>query len=437
MCMLLSKLPGGTRDKWSRKVLTIRRNGNREPMMTDFIKFVEDEALMVNDPIFSKKAVEQHIEKVSSATRKGRISSFATGSGSEIPSNERLSSSCIYCSNRDHKLERCTDLMDKVLKERIRFLARKKLCYGCLTPMSDGHNASSCKHRMTCTKCNGNHPTLLHGYIPKSKLGKDEEARGKIEKDAIKSNFAGFCNITSVSTKGSSSAKIISMCIVPVKIKREGIDKEILTYAMLDNCSQGSFIHDVLLEQLGANGIKTTLNLKTLNGERSENTLAIEGLKVCGVNGDGSWLKLPKLYSRAELPVDKEEIATPDNISKWEHLEVVSKEIAQVDTIPVGILVGANCIKALEPTQVISSKAGGPYAYKTRLGWCIVGPINDSAVKNPVKCNRIAVKDVTTSAVASHHFEIEREVKEITLEECFKECTRIISSTQKVLRKII
>ena len=48
------------------------------------------------------------------------------------------------------------------------------------------------------------------------------------------------------------------------------------------------------------------------------------------------------------------------------------KKIAQVDTIPVGVLVGANCIKALEPTQVISSKVGGPCAYKTRLGWFIV-----------------------------------------------------------------
>ena len=39
ICMLLSKSPGSARDKWSRKVLTIRQNQRREPEPSDFIKF--------------------------------------------------------------------------------------------------------------------------------------------------------------------------------------------------------------------------------------------------------------------------------------------------------------------------------------------------------------------------------------------------------------
>ena len=35
--MLLTKLAGSVRDKWSQKVLTIRRMSNRELEMTDFI----------------------------------------------------------------------------------------------------------------------------------------------------------------------------------------------------------------------------------------------------------------------------------------------------------------------------------------------------------------------------------------------------------------
>ena len=63
MCMLLSKLPSGTRDKWSRKVLGIRRKLKRDPELADLIDFVSDENLIVNDPVFSKEAVEQYIEK--------------------------------------------------------------------------------------------------------------------------------------------------------------------------------------------------------------------------------------------------------------------------------------------------------------------------------------------------------------------------------------
>ena len=58
ICMLLSKLPGSVRDKWSQKVLPIWRRGNREPEMADFIQFVNGETLIVTDPVFSKKAVE-------------------------------------------------------------------------------------------------------------------------------------------------------------------------------------------------------------------------------------------------------------------------------------------------------------------------------------------------------------------------------------------
>ena len=51
-CMLLSKLPGHTKDTWVRCVLSIRRKQLREPDLVDFIEFVKDETLLVNDPLF-------------------------------------------------------------------------------------------------------------------------------------------------------------------------------------------------------------------------------------------------------------------------------------------------------------------------------------------------------------------------------------------------
>ena len=41
----------------------------------------------------------------------------------------------------------------------------------------------------------------------------------------------------------------------------------------------------------------------------------------------------------------------------------------------VSLIIGANCVRALEPREVISSQNGGPYAFKRLLGWCIVGPM--------------------------------------------------------------
>ena len=59
--------------------------------------------------------------------------------------------------------------MNQTLEERIKFLARKRICYGCLQPMEDGHNAKSFKKRLPCVTCKERHPTPLHGYIPKNK----------------------------------------------------------------------------------------------------------------------------------------------------------------------------------------------------------------------------------------------------------------------------
>ena len=66
---------------------------------------------------------------------------------------------------------------------------------------------------------------------------------------------------------------------------------------MLNNCSQGCFIHDSMMKKLGIDSIKTTLNLKTLHGEKSESTIDVEGIKVAGIHGDGCWVTLPQSYS--------------------------------------------------------------------------------------------------------------------------------------------
>ena len=79
------------------------------------------------------------------------------------------------------------------------------------------------------------------------------------------------------------------MCIVPVKVKSACQRKDILTYAMLGNYSQGSFIQEALAKKM---------QMKTLNGERSESTIAIDRLQVAGSKDGNTWIKLPRIYTR-------------------------------------------------------------------------------------------------------------------------------------------
>ena len=129
-------------------------------------------------------------------------------------------------------------------------------------------------------------------------------------------------------------------------------------------------------------GRNTTLNLKTLNAGRTELTMLIEGINVKGVSGNNSWIKHPKMYTRTELVVGKMEIAPPPPPS----------DITQTDSIKIGLLIGANCIKASESLKAISSVDGGPYTHQTKLVWCIAGPLINMVGKNSIVCNQVAMR---------------------------------------------
>ena len=105
------------------------------------------------------------------------------------------------------------------------------------------------------------HPTGLHGYVPRWKGGGATDNRKDGDSGTVKTNFAEM-GVKSVSTNMAS--KIISMCIVPVIVTHAETKKEVSTFAMLDNCSQGK---NNIRERLGASGRKTEIIIKTLNGD--------------------------------------------------------------------------------------------------------------------------------------------------------------------------
>ena len=104
------------------------------------------------------------------------------------------------------------------------------------------------------------------------------------------------------------------------------------------------------------------------------------------------------------------EIAMPDNIKQWKYLHRIIPEMKIDKDLEVGLLIGANCLRALEPQEVISSQDDGPYAFKTRLGWCIVGPITEGYQDRRFHCNKTAVEDTSTGNISKHHFEIEKSI---------------------------
>ena len=67
-------------------------------------------------------------------------------------------------------------------------------------------------------------------------------------------------------------------------------------------------------------------------------------------------------------------------------MERIADKIIQGKDISIGILIGGNCSKALEPLEVIPSNDGGRYAFRTLLWLCIVGHIGQAASSSTVSC---------------------------------------------------
>ena len=146
-----------------------------------------------------------------------------------------------------HPLDNCESIMEKDLNERIKILRKRKPFYGCLKPMAKDHNPKNCQRRLTCRICTAFHPTIPHGYVPKVKTNSSQST---VKPECSSRNVAGEENVTCASVNGKFNVKVISMCVVPIKISHQNCKKIIRTYAMLNKYSQGSFIIQDLLKRL-------------------------------------------------------------------------------------------------------------------------------------------------------------------------------------------
>ena len=120
---------------------------------------------------------------------------------------------------------------------------------------------------------------------------------------------------------------------------------------MLDCCSQRTFISPDLTRKLKAESVQTTIKIKTLNGEESQETEAVSVFKVSKSSGERMWIDLPVTYTKEDLPVGDEDVASLGKIKRWKYLERIASEITQGQCISIGLIIGANCSKALEPFQ--------------------------------------------------------------------------------------
>lgn len=379
MQKIVGRLPLGLKLKWRDVADKISEEVKREITIEDLAEFVEKRARAATHPIFGNISDPKSSNHNPGKTRFGTKphKAFASQANEVTSSNDAMSSNghsvvnlaslgskpaCPMCKNL-HWLSQCDKFKEKSVDDRRSFVRANSLCDNCLV---SGHYARSCEKKSFCkvADCKLKHSTFLHPK-PQSRVTVTE-----IETQAQN----GCVNVNAGNLIGAGTSvplrSTVSMAIVPVKVRAKGLGELIETYAFLDSGSNTTFCTDLLKKQLGVRGVDISLSLTTMERSNSTRKCTALSLEVFDLDENES-VELPVVFSMCSLPVTSKDIPLQEDVDKWKHLEGIHLPSIQAQ---VGLLIGCDVPKALEPREFKKSKDGGPFATRTMFGWVINGP---------------------------------------------------------------
>jgi hypothetical protein len=378
---IIEKLPFALRQKWREIADDITNNKSREITFDDVVKFIESRARVQNHPIFGRLNSDTQGRSKGLSGTKNR---FNFGIDGKLPNDGRVDNSrsefksykCPMC-NGNHILPRCSHFQKESLEGRRKFVRKRGLCDNC---WFQGHIARSCPKESFCrvTGCHAKHSTYLH---PKGNPRFADKSSGPDSPNISDNRLdSGFNNDAQNGCVNATKAKIdvigagvstTGLPLVPVKVRCPGTSRVITTYAFLDAGSNTTFCTNELLNQVGVQGKRTTLSLTTLQSENCAINCTVNSLEVFDLNED-NMVELPIVFSTERLPVNESSIPRQEDVNRWQHLKGV--KLQEIDA-SIGLLIGNDVPKALEPKEVRECIGRGPYAVRTVLGWTINGPL--------------------------------------------------------------
>ena len=325
MCM---KLQLRVRYKWRNRAADKLHDTEAYPRFCDFVAFVARQADVLNDPVYGGDALfdsNQKHSRTPSAPSTRKVSSYTTTAKRTM---------CMLC-DKDHRLFRCPDFMNRTLGERISYVTDNKLCNVCL---SQGHVTNDCivKYKCPVTDCNAKHSKLIHV-------------------DTTSSN----CGNTSVGLNVNCHSSVL-MPVLPITVN--GVYN---THALLDTGSSHSFCSGRLKNELRLSGPKMKFDLNTLSSTAQVESQMVEFEVASRFNSRTTSMNNVRVID--SIPV---QTASCD-VSNYPHLEGLHCP----GDVQVDILIGQDYPALLKPIDVRSGREDEPFAVLSTLGWTLNGPV--------------------------------------------------------------
>lgn len=270
----------------------MRANGKAQSArFKDIVAFIERQVKMSSDPLFGDIQSTQPVQQKSQAKTKIR-NSFAT----TVVTNSKSIQCCetdlrsksrivCLCCKRDHLLDQCTQMQNKLHREKLNFLKEKGICFGCLCV---GHMSKDCDKRLNCAVCGQMHPSILH-IKQKDITGTQEQNHPSLSSAHVTLKTCGQI--------GAGGDGDCALSIVPVQVKSSKGQRVIQTYAFLDPGSSATFCSEHLMHSLKLKGKRTNIVLKTMGNQKAISSTILTGLEVSSLLDD-TFYNLPEVFTR-------------------------------------------------------------------------------------------------------------------------------------------
>ena len=189
---IVRQLPFDLLSRWLRISAGVEREG-REPDYADLKRFIVNEA----------DVVKSYANSLNFKSKPGSV--FAVNTHYTVASNSKAINTyeCKFCRSLKHVLWKCPEFSKISVKERLRFMHQRHLCYNC---GKAGHISKYCYSEAACTKngCKQKHHLLLHQERRDVSPSKDKPCPSSIEQarnlptntKPHSTNFLAASNIT-------------------------------------------------------------------------------------------------------------------------------------------------------------------------------------------------------------------------------------------------
>lgn len=389
---LIQKLPYQIAQKWTARATKLEKRHGEFPLVQEFIEFLTEESDAANSSLTKAYQSSAKVEKPSRTNNHDKNAQEKRAHTMVTETTQGYAPKCVKCAKAGHKTSDCFILLKMNRADQVQFIQENSLCFACLKP---NHMLKDCRSPAKCLQkgCGQNHPTVSHDYImlkrkenasskqnhepndeTNLKQGTNSGENASKDKATADTQQAALA-IHNNNANTDRSSQIMSWTIPVFVSSVLDPQNETLVYALIDSGADNSFITSETLSKIEAEVKDTGLNMSTLTNTdgHEHKTQEVFGLRIRGYNTQ-KYVNLPNLYAHSKIPIDRNNIPTPESVRKWPHLRHLSDKLMPLrNDVEVGLLIGGNATQAFIPRDYVVGADNEPFAKLTDLGWSVMG----------------------------------------------------------------